>query len=379
MIRTSLLPLATLIVACSSPAPLPPPEEPVTPQTSAPVVEAPPKPPELSPEEKKKAEAQKELERDRAKWETEHKAEVARFTAELRAETKPYAETAYPNVRAALKVLLVGKHRQPGHAERDAWRHPLETLEFMGIKPNMTVLEVGPGEGWYTELLAPMLAKSGKLVVNTGDPNGPADQRSTFYAQRLKGFLDISPELYGKVERIVMGSDPNLGLEGKLDLALIIRGVHGMHNNKKLGLWLADIHKALKPNGVLGIVQHRAAEGGNLDEMSKKGYVPEKWLIAEVEAAGFKLEKKAEINANPKDTKDYPEGVWALPPTLERGEKGRDALKAIGESDRMTLKFVKVKAKPAPKEAPKADAPKAPAAPAAPAAPKDAPKTPAKP
>lgn len=276
----------------------------------------------------------------------EHDAEVARFTPELRAAAKALAEKAYPSTPAALKVILKSEHRQPGNAARDAHRHPLETLQFLGIKPTQTVLEYGPGEGWYTEILAPLLAAKGKLIATNGNPNGPADQRSTFYAERFKLFLEKAPELYGKVQvATVDGKAPKLeGLDGTVDTVLLFRGAHGMVNQGTLAAWLAEFHRALKPKGVLGIEQHRAAEGADPMASAKKGYVPEKWLIEQVEAAGFKLAGKSEINANPKDTKDYAEGVWALPPTLALGDKDRAKYEAIGESDRMTLKFTKVTA-----------------------------------
>jgi predicted methyltransferase len=222
-------------------------------------------------------------------------------------------------------------------------------LELFGLKPTQTVLELAPGEGWYTELLAPVLAKSGKLYVTQTDPNGPKDQRPTLYGLRTKYFLEKLPEVYGKVEPVVLDpKSPKLGLDGKLDLVVLFRGAHGMHNNKVLGAWLAEIHRALKPQGALGVEQHRAAAGQNPDETSKRGYLPEAFVIERVEAAGFKLAAKSEMNANPKDTKDYPEGVWSLPPTLREGDKNKERYLAIGESDRMTLKFVKV-AEPASK------------------------------
>jgi predicted methyltransferase len=208
----------------------------------------------------------------------------------------------------------------------------------------MTVLEYGPGEGWYTELLAPTLAAKGKLLVTSPDPKGPADARSTFYGQRLERFLARAPEIYGKVETIVIdGKNPKFGLEGKVDLVLFMRAMHGLHRDKLLAGVLAEAFAALKPGGVLGVEQHRAKPDANPDESAKQGYLPEAFVIQQVEAAGFKLGGKSEINANPKDTKDYPEGVWALPPTFELGDKDRAKYAAIGESDRMTLKFTKPK------------------------------------
>jgi predicted methyltransferase len=323
-----------------------------------PTAEAPPAAPEPTPEEKKKAEALKKLQEDRAKWQEDHKAEVARWTPELHGAAKALADKKYPDLRAAMKAVLAGPQRKPAEADRDKFRHPSETLAFLGVQPAMTVLEVGPGEGWYTEILAPTLAARGKLIDTSADPNGPDDQRSTFYAQRFKAFLEDVPELYGKVQTVVVDSKaPKLDAAGTVDAVLVMREVHGMVNGGTLDAWLGEIRKALKPQGILGIEEHRALAGADPVESSKKGYVPEKWLIDHVEAAGFKLAGKSEINANAKDTKDYAEGVWTLPPTLQLGDKDREKYVGIGESDRMTLKFVKVPDK-APAAAPKADKPK---------------------
>ena len=336
--------------ACGPPPPAEPPVSPM-PSSSAPVVTAPPAPtettppapPEPTPEEKKKAKAAKELQEDRAKWEEENKAEMARWTPEMHAAAKAMAEKTYPTGKAAIQAAMAGKHRKPGNADRDKYRHPAETLEFFGFKPAMTVVDVGPGDGWYTELLAPAVAMKGKYLATSGDPNGPIDSRGTFYAQRFKAFTDKSPELYGKVQPVIIdGKAPKLGMDGTVDMVLIMRGLHGMKNSGTLTAWLAEIKAALKPGGVLGIEEHRAMPNANVDETSKKGYVPEKWAIDTIEAAGFKLAGKSEINANPKDTKDYAEGVWTLPPSLELKDKDREKYMAIGESDRMTLKFVKV-------------------------------------
>jgi predicted methyltransferase len=337
------------LAACgSSPTPplAPPPPQPAP--SPAPVVEAPPPaptqatPPEPTPEEKKKAEALRELQQDRAKWDAAYQTELARWTPDLHAAAKTLADKAYATGHVAIQTAMAGKHRVPGAADRDKYRHPLETLDLFGFKPTMTVVDIGPGEGWYTELLAPALAKQGKYVATSADPNGPPDERRTFYAQKFKQFLDKAPEVYGKVQTVVLDpKQPKLGLDGQVDMILIMRGVHGMVNSGTLGPWLAEIQRALKPGGVLGIEEHRAPADADPAASAKKGYVPEKWVIDQVQAAGFKLAKKSEVNANPKDTKDYPEGVWSLPPSLEQGDKDRDKYLAIGESDRMTLKFVK--------------------------------------
>jgi predicted methyltransferase len=251
-----------------------------------------------------------------------------------------------------VQAITKAKFRKPENAARDKYRHPVETLDFFGLKPTMTVLEFGPGEGWYTELLAPTLAKKGKLIVTNGDVKGPPEERSTFYAQRYQRFLDTSPEAYGKVETVIPDAKATkLNVpEGSVDMILLFRGMHNMAARGKLDGWLAEFNKALKPGGVLGVEQHRAKPDANPEESAKRGYLPEKWVIEKVEAAGFKLAGKSEINANPKDTTDHPEGVWTLPPSLALGEKDKDKYTAIGESDRMTLKFVKAAAKA---EAPK--------------------------
>jgi predicted methyltransferase len=295
-------------------------------------------------DDRKKADALKELQDERAKWQEANKAELARWTPDLHAKAAALASATYPTLQAAMKAALAGPQRKPGDADRDKFRHPLETLAFFGLKPTMTVIEIGPGEGWFSELLAPTLAAKGKLIDTSNDPNGPPDTRGTFYGQRWKAFVEKAPELFGKVQTIVVsGKAPSLDAAGAgtADMVLLMREVHGMVGGGTLNAWLATIRAALKPSGVLGIEEHRAQPDADPMASAKKGYVPEKWLIAQVEAAGFKLTGKSEINANPKDTKDYAEGVWTLPPTLTLGDKDRDKYVAIGESDRMTLRFVR--------------------------------------
>lgn len=269
--------------------------------------------------------------------------ELARWTPELREQAAALASKSHPNTEAALRAAMASPHRMPGHAARDGARHPVETLKFFGLEPTMTVLEYGPGAGWYTELLAPTLAARGKLIVTSTDPQGPPEARPTLYAERLDLFLKKSPEVYGKVERALFDpSAPELDLDGEVDLALVIRGMQGWVRDDSVDRWLQAIHRALKPGGTLGIVQHRAAADADPKESATRGYLPQAWVIEQVEARGFKLAAKSEINANPKDTRDHEGGVWALPPTLRNGDKDREKYLAIGESDRMTLRFTKV-------------------------------------
>jgi len=317
------------------------PSVPVTPPASSPtaVASAPPLPPSGA-ERAQKA-------HDKA--DSDHQAEVARWTPELHAEAKRLAEASYPTTDAALKAVLASPHRQPGNADRDKYRHPRETLEFFNLQPSSKVLEYGPGGGWYTELLAPVLAKHGKLFVTSEDPNGPPSEHSVA-GYRLKLLLETSPELFGKVEPIqIDGKIPKIPLDAKLDAVLVIRELHNLVNDGSLDAWLAEFKHALKPHGVLAIEDHRAPVGADVTKTSKLGYVPEAWAIQKIEAAGFTLSGKSEVNDNPKDTKDYPDGVWTLPPTYRLGDKDREKYAAIGESDRFTLRFVKNDLPPAPK------------------------------
>ena len=347
----ALLSIFSISACASAPPPEPTPVASPTPEpTPVPTASSEPtKVAEPTPEEQKKAEEQRQFQEEKAAAEREAKAELARWTPELHAEAKALASKNFPSAKAALQAALASKHRKPGNEARDKDRHPLQTFEFFGLKPTLTVLEYGPGEGWVTELLAPTLLQKGKLFVTSPDPNGPPDQRSTFYAQRTKAFLEKSPELYGKVQTLIVDPKaPKLGLDASVDLVVLFRAAHGLVNNALLQPTLKEIHTALKPGGVLAVEQHRSQPDADPIASSKKGYLPEPWLIGEIESAGFKLAGKSELNANPKDTKDYPEGVWALPPTYRLKDKDREKYQAIGESDRMTLKFIKL-ARPASK------------------------------
>lgn len=337
---TSILLGAFAIAACASPAPAPvaPSEAPPEPAPEPTYVEEEPTEEELLAER----EATK-LAEDRAQMQGEAQVELRRFTPELRDKAKKLAEVKYASLDAGVAAALRGEHRAPGNAERDSQRHPLETLKFFGLTPKMNVIEYLPGEGWYTEILAPVLHAQGKLFVTTTDPEGPKDSRATLYAERTKLFLSKSKEIYGQVEPLVFDPEsPALKLDAPVDMVLMIRGVHGLVRQDKLDVWLDVVHGALKDKGTFGVVQHRAKEGTDPKEAAKKGYVPEAWLIERIEARGFSLKAKSEISANPKDTKDYPEGVWTLPPSLRLGEKDRTKYIEIGESDRMTLRFEKV-------------------------------------
>lgn len=356
---TSRIPFAllSLAVGCASAppakveAPTPAPVEAAAPPEEAVVAPAAPEPSaeELAAAEAEKArlEAEQKALAEREALLANQKIAIERLTPELREQAKKLADQNFATGKAALKAAAAGSHRAPENVARDKDRHPVETLEFFGFKPTLTVLEYGPGGGWYTEILAPALAKKGKLLATNTDPNGPITERSSFYGERFKLFLETSPELYGKVETVLIdGKAPKLDVpEGSVDMVLAFRTLHGMATAGTLNAWLEAFHNALKNNGVLAIEQHRSKPDATFEEAAKAGYLPEKWVIEQVEAAGFKLAGKSEINANPRDTKDHPSGVWSLPPSLREGGQDRAKYEAIGESDRMTLKFVKTKKK----------------------------------
>jgi predicted methyltransferase len=249
-------------------------------------------------------------------------------------------------VDAKIRASLAGPQRLDAEKARDVYRHPRETLEFFGLRDEMNVVELNAGEGWYTAVLAPVLAEHGKLTVTTSDPNGSPDNESTQYAKKLYDRFAKDPATFGKVSPIVVkwkGDAVSLGPDGSADMVLTFRNAHNWLGAGLFDKVLAATFKVLKPGGVLGITDHRANAGGPTDAktIDDTGYVPEAFVIQQVEAAGFKLAGKSEINANPKDTKDYPKGVWTLPPTYELKDVDRAKYQAIGESDRMTLRFVK--------------------------------------
>jgi predicted methyltransferase len=266
-----------------------------------------------------------------------------------------YAPRVSSTPSDAIAATLHGSHRSAGAAARDQYRHPVETLAFFGFTPTMTVLDVGPGAGYYTELLAPVLAQHGLYMATNWEPPSTAAAPSVHHwspyeGVRFDALLHASPELYGKVQVIRIDYQaPQLNLAGQVDMVLLMREVHMMTNWGTLDTWLRAIHRALKPNGILGVEEHRAAPGADANETVKQGYLPEAWVIEKIEAAGFALAGKSEINANPKDTKNYPNGVWSLPPSFQAGPdytpadaRDRARYLPIGESDRMTLKFVRV-------------------------------------
>ena len=314
-----------------------------TPEKAAAKAADAPKADDAKTEAEKEAEKLAKIQKRLADLKAATEKESTRWTDEMKQAAKQLAEADAGDLGARIDAILASNHRRPGNADRDTSRHPKETLQFFGITPTQTVIEVGPGAGWYTEILAPMLAKSGKLIVNSGDPNGPETEGRIVYARRTRDFLASNADLYGKVDVVIPSKPGNfeLGADASADTVLVIRGLHGVTRRGELADNLKEMLRVLKPGGTLGIVQHRGTEGADPVKSAEGGYVPQAWLIKQVEAAGFKLVEASEINANANDQHEHPEGVWTLPPTLTLGDKDRAKYEAIGESDRMTLKFQK--------------------------------------
>jgi predicted methyltransferase len=244
---------------------------------------------------------------------------------------------------AALESVLAAPHRPAENRQRDVYRHPLQTLQFFGLRQDMTVVEVWPGNGWYTEILAPLLRDRGRLYVAHIDPASSEYARSTVETYRAK--LGSRPDLYGKVVMTTLAAPPaknEIAPPGSADMVVTFRNLH----NWMMFGWdraaFEAMHAALKPGGVLGVVEHRGDPKLPQDPKAASGYVTEAYAIRLIESVGFKLVGRSEINANPKDTRDYDKGVWALPPSFANGDVDRERYAAIGESDRYTLKFEKV-------------------------------------
>jgi predicted methyltransferase len=242
---------------------------------------------------------------------------------------------------ARLDAILAGDQRSAAARARDTYRHPEQTLLFFGIRPDTRVVEIWPDSGWYTEIIAPLVHEHGKYYAAL-EPQDPA---STYLTRRRQAFLDMlasRPNLYGGVEIETLGPDGgDIAPAGSADLVLTFRNIHDWMAEGWAAQAFAAMYRALRPGGVLGVVEHRGKPGLPQDPKAKNGYVNEDYAIHLIEAAGFKLVATSEINANPSDTKDYPQGVWTLPPTYRLGLTDQDKYAAIGESDRMTLKFVK--------------------------------------
>jgi predicted methyltransferase len=266
------------------------------------------------------------------------------FFAVTSCTTTPTVDTSAADTAAAIERILAADHRSAANRARDPYRHPKETLLFFGIRPHMSVVEIWPGAGWYTEILAPLLRERGRLYVAHLDP--AAGERNRLTVEEFRSKLAGRPDLYDRVTVTALGTPaPSVRSEiapaGTVDMVLTFRN---MHNWMTFG-WPREafeaMYAALRPGGVLGIVEHRGNPARPQDPKALSGYVDERYAIEMIESVGFKLQERSEINSNPRDTKDYEAGVWTLPPELARGSRDRSRYEAIGESDRFTLRFVK--------------------------------------
>ena len=257
---------------------------------------------------------------------------------------KPASPNAQVAITPAVQKAVQDSRRDPANVKRDAYRHPAQTLSFFGVAPGQTVIEVTPGSGWYSEILAPLLHDKGQYVAAVVDPMAVAEGRGRDYQQRSRDGLDKkfagNAAVFGKSR--VVAYDPKapvFGPANSADVVLTFRNVHNWRSSGQAEGMFKGFFSVLKPGGVLGVVEHRAKADVPADD--KTGYVGQQQVIAMAKAAGFELAGSSEINTNPRDTKDYPNGVWTLPPTNQHDAADAAKYQAIGESDRMTLRFVK--------------------------------------
>lgn len=250
---------------------------------------------------------------------------------------------ATSQAQTSLDHWITGPHRSHDNIQRNAYRHPVETLTFFEVQPQHNVLEVWPGSGWYTEILAPYLKDAGYYVAAHYSPK----QELPFFQNTRNAFiqkLKAEPDIYRNAVIASLyppaGDDLPVPAES-IDRVLTFRNVHNWSKGGFDQAMFDCFYKILKPGGILGVVEHRASAGTDFDTMIETGYMTEQYVIGLAQKSGFKLLATSEINANAKDTHQHPNGVWSLPPTLRGGEQNQAEYLAIGESDRMTLKFVK--------------------------------------
>ncbi len=252
-----------------------------------------------------------------------------------------------------LEAAAAAANRTPEYSARDGYRHPVEVLRFFGVQPQSKVVEIWPSGGWWTEILAPALRDEGVYYAAgfaLSAERTPQYRRNA--QQRFERKLAAAPELYGAVvvTELSIPEQTEIAPPGSADFVLTFRNVHNWLNGDYAAQMFEVIARALRPGGVLGLVTHRAPEGHSIEDMKNSGYVTEALVIEMAAAAGLTLDESSEINANPRDTKDHPAGVWTLPPSLAHCRDMQDDAeraacqahyRAIGESDRMTLRFRK--------------------------------------
>jgi predicted methyltransferase len=251
------------------------------------------------------------------------------------------ATSSRQSTAEALTGILAADYRPEENRARDRFRHPKETLLFFGIRPEMSVLEVWPEPGWYTEVIAPLVRDKGKYYAAVI----AADPESKYITQRLEKYRQKLAERSDLYDRVAVVGFPADGGDAvppaSVDMVVTFRNIHNWMSRGTTAQAFATMYRALRPGGVLGVVEHRGNPAVAQDPKAKSGYVNEDYAIKLIEAQGFRLVAKSQVNANPRDTKDYEQGVWTLPPTYRLGDKDHDKYAAIGESDRFTLRFVK--------------------------------------
>jgi predicted methyltransferase len=241
---------------------------------------------------------------------------------------------------AQFSKVLAGDWRAPENSARDQYRHPQQTLQFFGLRANQTLIEITPGNGWYSELLAPLLKGKGHYIAAVQAPDSDDNARRS--EEKLKQKFAADPTHYAKAKvQEFDPQNPSFGKPGSVDTVLTFRNVHNWVMADDAPQMFKAFYTVLKTGGTLGVVDHRAKDGATEESIKDSGYLPTDYVIKLATDAGFTLAGASEVNANPKDTKDYEHGVWTLPPTYTLGDQDRAKYAAIGESDRMTLRFIK--------------------------------------
>lgn len=258
----------------------------------------------------------------------------------LIALTNP-AQAATPTEQ--LQQVIAGEHRSQPNKARDIYRHPEQTLSFFDVRPDMSVVEIWPGgQGWYTEILAPYLKDKGTLYA----AHFAEDSSVPYFKKGRAAFLlklKQQPEQYSQVKITTLQPPQSMKIapDNSVDRVLTFRNVHNWMKSGHAASVFKAMYAALKPGGILGVVEHRSAKMGEQDPQGTSGYVSEDYVISLARNAGFNFLEKSEINANPKDDQKHPQGVWNLPPTLKAGDQDKEKYLSIGESNRMTIKFIK--------------------------------------